>query len=79
MSRNLLIFICVFLVVAFSVAYADLYHKYKEERMFRIWVQAFSEYYEQDADHYRQLYYDCLNQDKDSSGERLAPAPWSGK
>ena len=63
MSRNLLIFICVFLVVAFSVAYADLYHKYKEERYLRVFSEALIESYEQDVEHYWQLYVDCLNQD----------------
>ena len=69
MSRNLLIFICIFLAIAFAITCADLYHKWQEERTFRILVQALAEDYEQDSEHYQQLYYDCLNQES---------YPWSG-
>jgi len=71
MSRTLLIFVCIFLVIAFAVAYADLYHKWQDEKWARIFSEALAESYEQDTDHYRQLYYDCLSQDEPVS-------PWLG-
>jgi len=68
--RNWLIFICVALVIAFGVLYQNLYQKWQEEREFRIVAQAFSDYYEQDSEHYRQLYNDCLTQ------EEIEKYPW---
>lgn len=64
MSRTLLIFICIFLVIAFAVAYADLYHKWQNERVNRITLEVIAEGNAQDSEHYRQLYYDCLNHGK---------------
>jgi len=64
MSRNLLIFICIFLVIAFAVAYADLYHKWQEEKAFRISAEILAELQRQDSEHYWQLYIDCKNQEE---------------
>jgi len=63
MSRTLLVFICIVLVICFAVAYGDLYHKYQEERQIRILTEALAESRKQDSEHYWQLYIDCLNQE----------------
>lgn len=66
--RNWLIFICVAIAIACGV----LVQKWHEERTFRVVAQAFAEYYEQDSEHYRQLYYDCLEQESSSD----SPTEW---
>jgi len=60
----------VFLAIAFAVTCADLYHKWQEERNFRIVMEALAESYERDSEHYRQLYYDCQEEEPEY--------PWTG-
>ena len=69
MSRNLLIVICIFLVIAFAIAYADLYHKWQDEKWNRIFSESLAGAYERDAEHYKQLYYDCLGQGETESSQ----------
>jgi hypothetical protein len=64
--RSWLIFVCVALAIACGI----FVQKWQEEKTFRVVAQAFVDYYEQDSEHYRQLYYDCL-EGKDS-------LPWEG-
>ena len=73
MSKSLLAVICIVMVIAFSVAYADLRHKWQEEKTFRILVQELSETYKEDIDYYRQLYHDCRNGEEAVSEIAL---PW---
>ena len=71
MSRNLLIVICIFLVVAFAIAYADLYHRYKVERYERVFAEALAASNELDSEHYQELYYETLSKyhDCENQGE----------
>jgi len=56
--RNWLIFICIALVIVCAV----FFQKWQEERITRIVSETLAESYQQDANHYQQLYYNCLNQ-----------------
>ena len=61
MSRGLLIFICLFLVIAFSVAYAELYHRWQDEKWARMSAEILAESRLHDSEHYFDLYYKCVN------------------
>jgi len=61
MSKGLLIFICIVLVVAFSVAYIELHKKWEYERASRITYELFYAASQKDMQYYQDLYYDCLN------------------
>ena len=66
--RNWLILICIALAITCGI----FIHQWQQERTFRVVAQAFVEYYEQDSEHYRQLYYDCLEQESSAEG----PTNW---
>jgi hypothetical protein len=65
------IYILCFICLMLAVACGTFYQKWREERTIRILSEALAESYQQDADHYQQLYYDCLEEDEPSY-------PWSG-
>jgi hypothetical protein len=59
--RNWLIWLIV-ICIALVVVCAIFLQKWQEERIIRIVSETLAESYQQDANHYQQLYYDCLNQ-----------------
>jgi len=67
-ARNWLIVVCVVLAITCGI----FVQKWQEEKTFRVVAQAFVEYYKQDSEHYRQLYYDCLEQESSVEG----PTEW---
>ena len=71
-ARNWLIFICIVLVITCGI----LFQKWQEQRYFAIFSEALAGSYEQDSEHYQELYYDTLGKYHDCQNQNEFYSPW---